>query len=241
MKKQILFAIMLIFMFFTLSAQRSRDVVYLKNGSMIFGKLIEVNSEHYKIQTSDGSILIYSVAEVEKYARQAPFYDGRKERGFSSAMEAGLLAGAQHSEYFAPFSFNFLVGITTGTKHTTSIGSGVEFFGRPYTPVFIEYKYLINSNKTCPFIFFRGGGVLPLDREEATVYDGNYQGPKNYRGGASMTMGTGISWAKEDYETYLSFAYRYAHTSYMQNEYNHGDVKYVNSMNRLEIKFGFKF
>ena len=42
-----------------------------------------------------------------------------------------------------------------------------------------------------------------------------------YKGGGSFTFGTGISWAKEDYETYLSFAYRYAHTSYTQKDIQH--------------------
>jgi hypothetical protein len=56
-----------------------------------------------------------------------------------------------------------------------------------------------------------------------------------------LAVGTGISWAKEDMETYLSFAYRYAQTSYKQNNYNDIIYTYKNNYNRLEIKFGFKF
>jgi len=92
-------------------------------------------------------------------------------------------------------------------------------------------------------MFFRGGGLLHLAKDEersGTTYPQyNYQ--TDYKGGVSLAIGAGISWAKENYETNLSFAYRYAHTSYVLNEYNRGDVTYSNNFNRLEIKFGYKF
>lgn len=243
MKKHILLAIILIVIGFQLSAQKTKDVLYLKNGSIIYGKLIEIIDDQYKIQTSDGSIFIYKTQEVEKFVKESPFFDGRKVEGFGFSLEAGLLVGSQHTQYSAPFSFNFMACVTSNTKNITSIGSGVEFFGRPYTPLFIEYKHIFFSKKTSPFIFARGGAVIPLGGDEQTqsmVYNYN-DGPKDYKGGASITFGTGISWAKEDWETYLSFGYRYAHTSYVQYEYNRGDVTYINSLNRLEIKFGYKF
>ena len=79
------------------------------------------------------------------------------------------------------------------------------------------------------------------DKSSTSFYDPNNTGPKDYKGGVSLTFGSGISWAKEDYAVFLSFAYRYAHTSYVQNEYNRGEVTYNDSLNRLEIKFGFTF
>jgi hypothetical protein len=243
MKKHILFFVILLITGVQLSAQKSKDVLYLKNGSIIYGKLIEIIGDQYKMQTSDGSLLIYKSSEVEKFAKEAPFFDGRKVDGIGISLESGILVGAQHSDLTAPFSFNFLAGITSSTKNITSIGSGVEFFGRPYTPLFLEYKRIVYDRKVSPFFFVRGGAVIPFGgNEKRSSLSYNYNtGPTDYKGGASFTLGTGISWARQDFETYLSFAYRYAHTSYVQNEYNLGDVTYNNSLNRLEIKFGYKF
>lgn len=241
MKKQIVMVLLLIICTLSISAQKVKDVLYLKNGSIIFGKLIEISEAQYKIQTSDGSMLIYSNEEVQKFAREAPGFEGRKKSGFTYSLEAGLLAGSQDTKYFAPFSFNILAGGTVMTKNIISAGTGVEFIGRPYTPLFIEYKYIINDKKTSPFVFLRGGAVLALGGAETSNPNYNDYGPKDYKGGGSVTFGTGISWAKDDYETFLSFAYRYAHTSYTQKEYAHGDVTYSENLNRLEIKFGFKF
>jgi hypothetical protein len=241
MKKTIIFLMALIISWAQISAQKTKDVLYLKNGSKIYGKLIEVNSSQYKMQTSDGSELIYSADEVEKFNRETPSFEGRKVQGFTFTIETGLLIGPQSARYTAPFSFNFLGGLTCKTRNITSIGTGVEFIGRPFTPIYLEYKYILYDKKTSPFIFLRGGAVVPLGgNETSSTYEYDYA-PKNYKGGASFAFGSGISWAKEDYDIFFSFAYRYAHTSYQQYEYNRGDVTYNNALNRLELKIGLKF
>jgi len=242
MKKLLPVIIVLIFTAFTVSAQKTKDVLYLKNGSIIYGKLIEIKDGQYKMQTADGSTYLYKGEDIDKFSKESPQYDGRKANGFSFAMEAGLLAGAQHTDYSAPFSFNFLLGVTNSTNNVISFGSGVEFIGMPFTPLFLEYKRLIYDRKTTPFLFFRGGTVVQLGGSDSdspiSTYDHE---PYNYRGGGSFAFGSGISWAKTDYETYLSFGYRYAHTSYKQKDFNNVTSTYQNSLNRLEIKFGFRF
>lgn len=47
------------------------DVLYLKNGSMIRGKILEfVSGGNVKIQTADGSIFVYKSEEVEKIVKE---------------------------------------------------------------------------------------------------------------------------------------------------------------------------
>ena len=241
MKKHLIIYTILIFNLLPLSAQKSKDVLYLKNGSMIYGKLLEVTDNQYKIQTSDGSIFIYSLPEVEKFVNETATFDGRKKNGFGFNLEAGFLVGSQSNEYPAPFSFNCLIGYTTNSKNLISLGSGVEFIGRPYTPLFLEYKYSIYDRKTTPFLFVRAGTLFYVGNEDETSNDNNDYDPRDFKGGFSCAFGTGISWAKEDFETYLSFAYRYAETSYVQKNYNNYDDTYKNSYNRLEVKLGFRF
>ena len=243
MKKHLAILIMLIFILFPLSAQKTKDVLYLKNGSMIYGKLMEITNNEYKIQTADGSTFIYSLPEVEKFVNETPKFDGRKKSGFGFVLEAGFMVGAQSTEYDAPFSFNFLGNVTSNTKNIFGLGSGVEYIGQPYMPVFLEYKYLLSDRKTTPFVFVRGGKLFHLngDEENTDYYYPQYNEKKSYSGGLSFTLGTGISWARDDNETYLSFAYRNAHTSYSVKNYNNQYATYKSSLNRLEIKFGFRF
>lgn len=241
MKKPALMIIMLIIISLPSFSQKMKDVLYLKNGSIIYGKLIEATSSEYKIQTTDGSLMIFPVAEVEKFTREKPVFEGRKENGFTLTLESGLLAGSQDTKYFAPFSFNILAGYTGNTRNIVSLGTGVEFFGRPYTPVFFEYKNIVRNSKTSPFVFFRLGGVMAIGGSETSNPNYVDHGPRDYAGGGSFALGTGISWAKEDFSTSLSFAYRYAHISYKQRDYNNVEYTYKDNLNRLEIKFGYTF
>lgn len=232
---------MLVIFALPIQAQKAKDALYLKNGSIIYGKLIEISDNQYKIRAADGSIFIYPGSEVEKFTQEAPGFEGRKASGPGIAMEFGLLIGSQENQFEAPFSFNFLVNYTSSKKNILGIGSGVEFLGSGFTPLYMEFKHLFSERKTTPFIFMRGGAIFHLgqDKEEDYQYGSNYE--KDYKGGAMFTGGVGISWAKEDNETYLSFAYRYAQTSYSQMNYNDIRYTYKNYYNRLEVKFGFKF
>jgi hypothetical protein len=241
MKKIIFLFIALILISLQLPAQKQKDALYLKNGSIIYGKLVEISENQYKIKTSDGSLFIYNSSDVDKFATESVSYDGRKKEGAGVALETGLLVGAQSTDYRAPFSFDFLVNYTYDTKNIFSAGSGVEFLGVPFTPLFVEYKYLIYDRKSTPFLFARGGGLLHLGAGEETTDIYNQYAKTDYKGGFTGTFGTGISWANEGIEPYLSFAYRYATTSYKQKNYNNQDATFKSTYNRLEIKFGFKF
>jgi hypothetical protein len=243
MKKTILTTILLIIMILQLSGQKTKDVIYLKNGSIIYGTLIEISNEQYKLKGSDGSIFIYSAGEVDRYAKEAPVFAGRKKNGMTFALEAGFLVGAQANEYKAPFSFNAIAGYTIEKKNMLGIGTGAEFLGQTFAPLFLEYRYTFKDRKFSPYLFMRSGVLIHLGNDENT-YDSSYPQyyyAKDYKGGASLNIGTGLSWAGEDVETYLSFSYRYAQTSYVQSEYNQQDVTYTNNYNRLEVKFGFRF
>lgn len=242
MKKYLALAILLITCSLSVSAQKTKDALFLKNGSVIYGQLLEADGENYKIRSADGSIFVFPAGDVEKFAKAEAYFEGRKSQGFTFSLESGVLVGSVGSGPAAPFSFNFLLGTTVNTSNIFSFGSGVEFIERAYTPFFAEYKRIINDRKTSPFIFLRGGAVVPLG-DSGEEYEQDYYGygPKDYKGGLSLAAGTGISWAKPDYETYLSFAYRYVHTGYERKEGTRGNVTYNFGMNRLEIKLGFKF
>lgn len=53
--------------------KEKEDVVYLKNGSIIRGQVIEMKpNESIKIQTRDGSVFVYSMNEVLKMDKEMP-------------------------------------------------------------------------------------------------------------------------------------------------------------------------
>ena len=73
MKRTILFLACLMGMTFAFAQSSLQDVVYLKNGSIIRGDIIEmVPGETVKIMTADGSVFVHDFADVEKFTKEQP-------------------------------------------------------------------------------------------------------------------------------------------------------------------------
>jgi hypothetical protein len=72
MKKIFLFTVFVIFVTsYFVYAQQYEDVVYLKNGSIIRGTIIEqVLNESLKIRTKDGSVFVYNTDEISKITKE---------------------------------------------------------------------------------------------------------------------------------------------------------------------------
>lgn len=62
------------------SAEELQEVVYLKNGSVIRGTIIEqVPNQSLKIKTTDGNIFVFKIDEVEKITKE-PVYQPKSNR-----------------------------------------------------------------------------------------------------------------------------------------------------------------
>jgi hypothetical protein len=70
MKKVLLF-LLIIFSFNVFAQSSLEEVVYLKNGSIIRGTIIEqIPNEKIKIQTSEGNVFVYKYDEIEKITKE---------------------------------------------------------------------------------------------------------------------------------------------------------------------------
>ena len=243
MKKLLSATVILLSITMSVFAQKNMDILYLKNGSKIFGTLEGISENQYKIWVNDSTMFTFRIDEVERYTREKNITRGRMDSGLGFSLEGGLMIGAQSDTYETPFSFNAEIHFIVNTTNVFGFGSGVEYLGKAYTPLFLEYRCILKAKGTSPYFFARAGGMAYFGSNDNTTYpyNPNYYLRKDYTGGAMFTIGTGISWAGNGVETNLSFAYRYARTGYVQSEYNQGDVTYTNSFNRLELKLGFRF
>jgi preprotein translocase subunit YajC len=243
MKRLFSITVILIVITWQSAAQKYKDILYLKSGSKIYGTLLEVSDNQYKIRLNDSTIFTFQMSEVEKYEKEKEISRGRYSSGFGFTLEAGILIGAQSSTYDTPFSFNALLNYAVRTTNVVGLGTGAEFLGKTYTPVFIEIRKIFRSNGVSPYLFARGGILAYFGSNDNITYpySPNYYLKKDYKGGPSFTLGAGISWPGDGIETNLSFAYRYARTSYVQSEYQATDVTFTSNYNRLELKVGFRF
>ena len=116
-------------------AQDMKDVVYLKNGSIIKGWVIEqIPTESLKIQTSDGSLFVYKMEEVLKIVKEkevdveeeAPKIsrNGLK-RGFRAIAELGYEMESNDNDGDNSPVINFSVGYQLNSY--VFLGAGMGF------------------------------------------------------------------------------------------------------------------
>lgn len=132
------------------SAQSQRETVYLHNGSVIKGEVIEaVPGESIKVKTADGSVFVYDMADVERIAKEQEaggYVAGNSRgghRGLDFTVDVGYGISTQGGSGIITtgiglgkrFTKNFYFGLGTGA-YVSPDG------GNPLVPVTADFKAL---------------------------------------------------------------------------------------------------
>ena len=184
MKKFVLL-IVLFGCFVSLQAQNYQEVVYLKNGSIIRGMIIEQQPNvQLKIQTADGSVFVYPIEYVEKISKEIAvsprqFKSGHRNMpldivGYRGFVEVGTIVNfrasgvpiergtfsfaTSHGYQFNPYCF---LGAGVGLDY--HVAGGVLFF-----PVFADFRANFLNRAVTPFFGVKAGfSVGKLDSDIA--------------------------------------------------------------------------
>jgi hypothetical protein len=228
---------------FPLMAQEA-DHVYLKTGSIVRGKIVEIAPEdHVKIEDFSGNLWNFNMSEVERITSEPYQWEQKKVRAESLGFEAGVvnmtsigfLAGSSLNEQTAPFSLASVTGYRTSSGLFAGIGAGVEFLSRNYVPLFLDLRYDFFGVDVVPYLVVKGGYSLPLDRE-----DQNNDLTSKYSGGPLLGVGAGLKIRTRHHLAWdLSLLYRYMETSYTETYgWNNQEYEYTDIYNRIEIRLG---
>lgn len=129
---QSLFAVVIFLFCFQsmLQAQEQmQDVVYLKNGSIIRGIIIEqVPNKSLKIKTKDGSVFVYNMDDIERITKEEPV-------GPAAASGSGLTSGGVMVRGAVGTDINLGLGVGGGIAYVwlpagtpSSYEFGLDFF-----------------------------------------------------------------------------------------------------------------
>lgn len=208
-----LFIAILMSCFLATQAQvTKRDVVYLKNGSIIKGSILEmVPGGSLKIETADGSIFIYKMDEVEKTTKEevALINDVKKEvnkedledtfnpRGYfiSASIGPNLRPDAGEIEYaftlINGIQINEYLSFGIGIKPTTFTLEGGQ--STNILPVFFDARFYIPKRRIHPMFTFQFGytviGKTNIDTPNNSYIDFV---PNSNSGGIFMAVGSGM-------------------------------------------------
>ncbi len=223
-------------------AQDFEEVVYLKNGSVVRGLIVEcVPGVSLQIQTRDGSTFVFRMDEVEKLTREFPErryhkygkaslvkHDFNKYKGYFGLLELGMAPGLNGYDPFRA-GLTIVNGYRILPQFAVGIGVGLQYytnFDEATVPLFLHLRSDILNSKVSPFVAFNAGYNISF----GGLYDGVMMEPSvgvgfNVGDSYRMTAGLGFSVDRIQYEVYA-----------FRNTYSFQDWAFA-----LNIKVGFSF
>jgi hypothetical protein len=135
-----------------------QDVVYLKNGSIIHGVIIEqVPNKSIKIETADGNIFVYQIDEIEKLTKEPTKNDGENtglEQGYKGIVEVGYQIGI--GDYgMDRLKLNIINGYQINPYFSLGIGTGLRYYFSsevPLIPLFADFRANFINGKISPYL-----------------------------------------------------------------------------------------
>ena len=163
--KKVLFLLLLLIGSVTISvAQSFQEVVYLKNGSVIRGLVIEqVPGVSLKIQTSDGSIFAYQMTEIEKITKESSNKNGKNKKGYKGFIDFGYTFGVgdwgiDRLELSTSHGYQFNPYLYVGGGVAVNLFEG-DIVG---LPIFAHVRANVSNKHISPYIDLRIG-YSPLE------------------------------------------------------------------------------
>lgn len=223
----------------TALAQNYKEVVYLKNGSIIYGVVIEqIPDKTIKIKTADGSLFVYQMSEVEKISKEevhsnheGTSYNYKKasskkpfNNGYRGMVDVtyGASVGEEGDDMFSittshGYQFNPYLFLGGGMGI-----SSYRYSGFAQVPVFCHFKANFMQKKVSPYADIKLG-------YSSGDCQGVYFSPSF---GARVSLGrrlglhAGLSYTLQQAEILDSYPY-----------YNYFDI----TISSLGLKVGFEF
>jgi hypothetical protein len=164
-----------------------QDVIYLKNGSIIHGMIIEQTpGKSLKIKTANNDVFVFSFDEIDKMTKEqlpenepikistsprTTFYSNISRIGFLTYKGSNI------------FSINIVNGIRIKQNFALGFGFGYEKYPNGTAiPLFIDTRFYPLSGSISPIIFGDFGySVITLDDITGSKY-----------GGPMFNLGTGL-------------------------------------------------
>ena len=214
--------------------KKSHDALYLKNGSIIRGKIIEHTSEVIRIRTNDGSEWVFPSSDMDRIEKEST-QQVVSPKGYQGYFSGGAVFGRDrygldlHGGVIMVNGYRFL------DRYYAGLGIGIESFDGPIAPLFLDGRYDLLLGETRPFVFSKLGWAWQLDGTNSSTY-------KNH-GGLMTEAGIGLQrYIGKSIGLVFSIGYRHQRLAYTYTDSWTGSKTRVSWIyDRALFRFGLTF
>jgi len=237
---------------FIFAQQNEFDALYLNNGSVLRGKVLESTpGKGVKIEIVGNNVLVIPENEIQKIVMREGTTETKtqpEQPEQASKIEIfpqiHLFGGADQSG-----------GVTTAVTYkfpfrlSAGVGTGVEWFNGAKLPVFANVHYKILPGTLSPFFYGQAGYAFSIETSQG---DYNYYYGSNQKNHGGFLAGIGAGLSKDiSANTAITFSigYRYQqikitseYNAYYDNDPNHViKSDRTEKFNRIALSVGIKF
>lgn len=196
----------------------ARDILSLKNGSVIKGELIEATGEQVKFKTADGSLWVYGMSEVisvtkEKQAEETVAEETeaapKKKKEFSKKGYRTQIEQTLEFGDFVAFGYDAIFGYQFNSHLQLGGGIGLRGLSGEVTgdgfgvPLYADFKVNFLKTKVTPFFDLKAGSLITSD---PTFYISPSVGVKiHFSKARALSISTGVTWAGCEYYDYYGY------------------------------------
>ena len=230
-----------------LSAQSDlEDVVYLKNGGLVRGKIIEYfPDKHVKIETIGGNVWVFQADEILKIEKEETYIFKKKkpvvlhEKGYFNHTNFGLLIGSNSYYYYNPVRASIFTvnGYRFANRFSLGLGFGPDYTGQASFPLFADARYEFRQQKFTPIAIIQGGYTFFADGSSNSDWEHDYIG--GYMFNALFGIKSTFSNSSAIIVT-LGYRRQEQFSTYFNPDLN-ADITRRDEINRFAIRIGFEF
>ncbi|MFO7828188.1 MAG: hypothetical protein R6V23_06170 [Bacteroidales bacterium] len=236
---------------------KQQDVVYLINGSILHGKIVEIKAnQSVTLFSNCGDKWVINQSDIEKIEKEDisdeyTFFNehGRKtieyrKKGYYSNLNIGFLFSVDIDSPFPPLSLMFLNGYRFENGVSVGAGLGLDLLNEAYMPIVMDLKYNFTEGRINHFVYFQGGYAIPLETPDPYDYDyyTYYDSDINSEGGYIINPGIGLKLYLNQKNAFsFGIGYKFLQINHNYKEYNGQSIDRIIKYNRVVLSFGYHF
>lgn len=242
----------LLFIFPEIYSQQAFGIVYLKNGSIIKGNIIDNSQNGVKVELYGGSIFYFQHAEIIKiekdlenkkfFSRNPVWISGKPDsteqkipfkKGSMISFSSGILLGNYWNAKQAPYSNLIEYNYRFNPYFAAGVLGGYEFLNESTIPVGINLKAMCPVGRTNLYAGFSTGYSFSVENPDEYTY-------QNHSGGYMMNTEGGIQFKLSSGNAFfIAAGYRYNELRYKVYDWWMETKERVIYFNRFSLRMGF--
>ena len=240
---------------YTLAQEKTQDVVYLNNGSILHGEIVEIKAnESITLKSNCEDIWVINQLDIERIekepiSRSIILKDSLKRmsykrKGFYSNINIGFLFGGNFETPFPPLSLSLVNGYQFDWGMSLGVGVGLELLNESYMPIVADVRYTFRNSRLSHFIYIQGGYAIPIETPDPYDYDyyNYYDTDLKSKGGYLINPGIGLKINVNDRNAFsLGIGYKFMQVQHTYKEYNGQEIERTIKYNRITLSFGYHF